>query len=258
MSNLPRTFVLTFLAAGLTITGCATKKHVRSKIQPLEIRLDKAEEKGKSLESAVADLEKTASRADERAKSADSAAGEASKAAQGAADRAGEAQNTASTAKSLAESSVQKSEQVERQLGALSSGIANLQMAEKLQLISRENVLFGVGSVSLSKVARDQLDALASKLPKEHSYAVELQGFADPSGQAARNLELSQKRAESVARYLSSRHSVPLYSLHVLGMGSEKQVMPAAQRRLARRVEVKLYSIGAVSRAASVAAADTR
>lgn len=252
MSNLPQTLTLTFLAAGLTITGCATKKHVRSKIQPLEVRVDKLEEKSKTLETALADSERTASRADERAQSADARVTEASATAKTAAERASQAENAAGVAKSLAESSFQKSQEVERKLSSIASP-AGAGLADNLQLVSKDNVLFAVGIVALSKDAREQLDSVAAKLPKAQPFALELQGFADPSGSSARNLELSRRRAESVARYLSVRHNIPLHRMHVLGMGSEKlpQSKSLAAKRLARRVEVRLY-------AADVATTGTR
>ncbi len=244
MSNLPHNLTLTFLAAGLTITGCATKKHVRTKIQPLEVRVEKLEEKSKTLETALADSERVASRADERAQSADGRVTEVSATAKTAAERAANAENTAGVAKSLAESSFQKSQDVERKLTTLGTAQASTVLADNLQLVSRDNVLFGVGAVLLSQSAREQLDTVAAKLPKAQRFALELQGFADPSGPAARNIELSQRRAEAVARYLNIRHSIPLHRMHVLGMGSEKlaQSKSVAAKRLARRVEVKLYA----------------
>jgi OmpA-OmpF porin, OOP family len=41
-------------------------------------------------------------------------------------------------------------------------------------------------------------------------YVIEVAGFADSSGDADKNLELSQRRADAVVQYSALTHSIPL------------------------------------------------
>src|SRR5262249_40044908 len=88
----------------------------------------------------------------------------------------------------------------------------------------------------------------------------ELTGFTDTSGSAAYNLQLSRRRAESVARYLV-RQNVPLKNISMIGMGEEQTpellaaevqaVDPNATnkdlRSPARRVRVRMYTPNSAS-----------
>jgi len=83
----------------------------------------------------------------------------------------------------------------------------------------------------------------------------ELFGFTDPAGTPAYNLELSRRRAESVARYLVHQ-GIPLRGVHLIGLGKEPvpsdllaevqaagpNPTDAKSRGLARRVLVRIYA----------------
>ena len=71
-------------------------------------------------------------------------------------------------------------------------------------------VLFPVNSDKLGAEQKAQLDELASKAPGAKNYTVEVKGFADPTGEFDKNLELSQRRAEAVVQYLAVKHNIPL------------------------------------------------
>ena len=67
-------------------------------------------------------------------------------------------------------------------------------------------------------------------------------------GNAGYNQELSQRRAMTVARYLSAEHEIPLRRIQMLGIGSEKPVADNKTREgrmQNRRVEVKVYTLPA-------------
>ncbi|MBM3740402.1 MAG: hypothetical protein FJW39_32000 [Acidobacteria bacterium] len=174
----------------LKCQGCVRSRNVRSKIQPLEVRIDKLEDKAKSLETTVAEVETVASRVDERSKATEGRVTEVSAAATKANDKAVEADNKAGVARSLAQSGFEKAQEVEKKVEALNQG--------DLRVSAKESVFFAVNSTVLSRAARDQLDVLGASIAKLKHYAIEVQGFADQSGRAARNLELSQRRAEAV------------------------------------------------------------
>jgi outer membrane protein OmpA-like peptidoglycan-associated protein len=87
------------------------------------------------------------------------------------------------------------------------------------------------------------LDQLATKVKDSKGYVLEIQGFTDKTGNDRHNLGLSQGRSESVVRYLSQQHQVPLFRMFVLGLGSSKEVEDNKTRKgraANRRVEITL------------------
>jgi peptidoglycan-associated lipoprotein len=59
--------------------------------------------------------------------------------------------------------------------------------------------------------------------------AITIEGFADPAGSVAYNLQLSRERAESVRDFLAAR-GVDAAQLKTVGYGKARQVKPGAQR----------------------------
>lgn len=58
---------------------------------------------------------------------------------------------------------------------------------------------------------------------------VTVEGFADPAGAAAYNLDLSRRRAQNVASYLEVEGGLFPETLRAVGYGEERQVVPGAQ-----------------------------
>jgi outer membrane protein OmpA-like peptidoglycan-associated protein len=224
-------------------SGCATKKHVRTSIEPLEKRIGQLESKATETEKSIAGLEQGVSRADERARGADARAGQAAQEAARANDRAvksGEQAESASKAAAGAMTAVdQRATELDSRFDARIRGLENYAVA------GEESVLFTFGRSDLNDEAKQTLDALAAKMQPLKRYVVEVQGFTDRSGSAEYNLELSRRRAQSVVRYMTVQHKIPLHRVQLLGVGSE---LPAADnktsegRKQNRRVEVKIYS----------------
>ena len=75
--------------------------------------------------------------------------------------------------------------------------------------------------------------------------AIEVEGFTDSTGPKQYNLELSQRRADSVVRYLTENDHVPLVRIHVIGLGEDE---PAADnqtldgRKQNRRVQIRIMA----------------
>lgn len=240
-------------------TGCATKKHVRQTVGPVEARVTQAEKRNAEQQAAIGELENSVSRADERAMDADRKATAAGEAAQSAGNRADQAQNSATQAQGRADSAHTLAESTRSRLAEMAENIDNY------KLVTEENILFGLNKYSLSKDAKEQLDQAVSQLQNSKNFVLEIQGFTDSTGSASTNLELSRRRADSVVRYLTVQHSVPLRKINVLGVGEDD---PTADnktregRRQARRVELRVFSLdlanqGGPTNAASGSAAAT-
>lgn len=106
------------------------------------------------------------------------------------------------------------------------------------------NVLFRVNSAVISPEDRRALDDLASKAMATKGYVIEIAGYADSTGNTARNRVLSQQRADAVVRYLQENHDIPLRRMITpFGYGELRPVAnnsTADGRRQNRRVEVKI------------------
>ncbi len=105
-------------------------------------------------------------------------------------------------------------------------------------------VIFNTSSSNLTPQALKQLDEIALKVAKLRGYRIEISGFADAGGSSQRGVLLSQQRAETVARYLTGNHEIPLLRiLPPTGYGEARAIDNKAldeKQRNKNRVEVKV------------------
>ena len=105
-------------------------------------------------------------------------------------------------------------------------------------------VNFRVGSAILNADAKSKLDAIATKALNAKGYVLEVTGYADSTGNTARNRALSQNRADNVIRYLVENHQIPLRRIVTpYGFGESNPVADNKTREGRaenRRVEVKV------------------
>jgi len=126
-------------------------------------------------------------------------------------------------------------EYVRRRLSALKVG-------EELVL----PVFFESGDSSLSATGKERVDLLVMALEGsalfDKAWWLELRGHTDERGDARRNLNISGARANSVKRYLQSKHSFPEERVVSRGFGSTKPAKEKAsseeEHQANRRVEI--------------------
>jgi OmpA-OmpF porin, OOP family len=218
----------------IAASGCASKGYVNKRIDPVGQRVGTLEtasaEQGEKLEAVRNDADRANERAlsaGERADGAANAAERANQEAQKADRRAGEAMNVAETA-------VNGLDSLEERVDGLN----------EYSLVSEASILFGFESSKLADEARKKLDEISEVLLLDSPYAVEVRGFTDKTGGSRYNLALSERRADTVVRYLMTTHNIPLHRIHKIGLGSDD---PAADnksregRKQNRRVEVRIY-----------------
>lgn len=121
---------------------------------------------------------------------------------------------------------------------------------------------FRTNSAVLSRDAKVQLDDLASKAMNAKGYVIEITGYTDASGGVQKNRVLSQRRADSVVRYLAENHRIPLRRIVTpFGYGEAQAVADNRTREgraQNRRVEVKiLVSRGLVQPAPTMTTPDS-
>jgi outer membrane protein OmpA-like peptidoglycan-associated protein len=226
--------------------GCATKKHVREAIAPVQNQVNQTQAQVGSLQKqtddqkqAIGDLDRQVATADEKATDAGRKAAEAAASAAQANSAAAAAAQQAQAANSLAQQTGTK----------LDTTIQNL---DNYKLISTAPIYFKFGKSVLAKDEQAKLDDAIQKLNGMKGFVVEVEGFADRTGNVAYNRDLSRKRADAVVHYLAVEHSIPLRSIRELGVGSD---FPDANnktredRKENRRVDVKIYMLDVTGQA---------
>lgn len=106
------------------------------------------------------------------------------------------------------------------------------------------NVNFASGSSKVSPDDQAKLKQLAQSATGIKGYIIEVKGYADSTGNAAMNTELSQDRAQAVINYLIQDGSIPIRHVVAPGAYGETNAVAsnesAAGRAENRRVEVKI------------------
>jgi len=106
-------------------------------------------------------------------------------------------------------------------------------------------VPFQFNDYRLSPSAQADLDKLVVDVQPDNRFFVAVEGFTDSTGSREYNQALSRRRADAVVEYLVAEHDIPIYRIHMIGLGEEKPLDLAhnrAARARNRRVEVKVFS----------------
>lgn len=220
------------LAAGLLTQGCATKKYVNQQVSPVDQRVtevaQKTDENGNAINTLGEKTDASVSRLDENIKTAERIAQDATRLAQGAGD-------TANTAYGATQENKTRLVGLEKRL----DGVYDY------ELKATESVSFGFDKSELTDESKAALSDFMAKIKGSPNFVIEVQGYTDKTGSAKYNLDLSEKRADAVVRYLATTYSVPLRSIHKLGVGSEDPVADNKTRdgrQQNRRVEVRVFA----------------
>ncbi len=240
-------FVGAFGALLLATSGCATKKHVREAIAPVQNQVNQTQTQVTSLQKqtddqkqAIGDLDRQVATADEKAVEAGRKAQEASDAAAKANSAAADAAQRADSANSAAQQAQQSATKVDQKLDT------SLQNLNNYKLVGTEQIHFGFNRSNLSKDEQAKLDDAVQKIGGMKNYVLEVEGYADRSGDKTYNRELSRKRADAVVHYLAVERNIPLRSIRELGVGSDfpdADNKTSAARKENRRVDIKIYTL---------------
>jgi outer membrane protein OmpA-like peptidoglycan-associated protein len=218
----------------VTFSGCATRKYVRNQVEALDPRLTELANAGREATERIDAVDRRAQQGITAAGAADQKATQAQAAAQAA-------QQAAQAADRKADTANQAVTQTNTRITSIESRISG--MGDNYTAGQPVSVTFRVNSSTLSDEARGTLDGVASNVGGMRSgFMIEIQGFTDDSGSEMYNINLSQRRAESVLRYLVSKN-VPLYRISIVGLGEANPVAPNNTRQgreQNRRVEVRV------------------
>jgi outer membrane protein OmpA-like peptidoglycan-associated protein len=227
---------------GIAATGCATKKYVRQQVDPVSGKLDqvatKSDQQGQTLDQTRKSLDETRS-TQEQDENKISAANERAVSAD---NHAGDAMNKANSADQRAAGADQKADQANRGLEDLRGVVNNL---DDYKQVASTTVNFKFNSDKLDPDAKMALDQMVGSQNHYKRFFVAVEGFTDRTGTAAYNDALSRRRADAVVEYLVGAHDLPIYRIHMVGLGEQKPVEDARTRAANaknRRVEVTLFS----------------
>ncbi len=213
------------IAVALLTAGCATKKYVHNQMDPLEARLSKLDERTSENATRITEVDQKSERGITEAKDQ----------AKDASDQAVEAGSSAKAANELANKGLTEAEMVRR----------DLENAHKFKPVQEQTILFAFNSAKLTDEAKQQLDALVKTIGSMERFLIAVQGYTDTVGSPEYNLQLSERRADAVTRYLTMTHGIPLIRIYKLGYGEDS---PAAEnttregREQNRRVEVRVLT----------------
>ena len=124
--------------------------------------------------------------------------------------------------------------------GSLGNGISVTRVGDYLVVNMPQDVLFAVDSATLRPDLTRDLQTVAASLLKYPNTSVEVIGHTDNTGAAAYNMDLSQRRAVSVASVLAS-NGVPSSRISSLGRGEDQPIasnLTEQGRAQNRRVEI--------------------
>jgi len=243
-----------FLATTCIVTGallaggCATKKYVQNTTAPIQAKVDQVGEQtnrnGQSIEDTRTTLTTNIKQVDDKAQSGISAAQERASTAD---QHALAADQHASDAMNKANQAAQSADTANSGLNSLRTVVANL---DDYKLQSSASVPFKFNQYKLSDDAKQDLDKLADEVKPDKRFFVAVEGYTDSTGTKQYNEELSKHRADAVVGYLVAKHDIPIYRIHMIGLGEEKPVDEGhnrAARAKNRRVEVKIFSADQVT-----------
>lgn len=235
----------TCIVTGVMLTtGCATKKYVRNTAAPIEAKVDQVGQQTTQNSQQIQDTKTQVGQVDEKAQNGISAANEKA----GTADQhASDAMNHANDAMTRATTADQKSDANSQSLNKLRDVVANI---DDYKLQTTVTVPFKFDKASLTPDTQQDLDKLAQDVQADKRFFIAVEGYTDTTGSKAYNETLSRKRADAVVEYLVAKHDIPIYRIHMIGLGEEKPVDDArsrAARAKNRRVEVKVFSADQVT-----------
>lgn len=238
------------VAGSLLAAGCATKKYVRNTTAPIQAKVDQVGTQTTQNTQQIEETKTNLKQVDDKAQSGINAAQErASAADQHAAtadQHAGEAMNQAKQASQAADAA-------SRDLNKLRDVVANI---DDYKMQTSATVPFAFDKYALTSSAKEDLDKLATGLSSDKRFVISVEGFTDSTGNRQYNDALSRKRADAVVTYLVAKHDIPIYRIHMIGLGEEKPVdegRDRAARAKNRRVEVKVFTADTDSGTATTA-----
>jgi OOP family OmpA-OmpF porin len=214
--------------------GCATKGYVRSTVEPVSTKVDQVEKtSNEKIAQTNQRVDQTNQKVDQNTKDISTV------------------KETADSADKRSTDAMNLGQQHTTEINELNNVVGNIDQYKKTD---QAVVLFGLNRHNLTDDAKAQLDKVANDVQGLQRYLITVQGYTDQTGSANYNDELSRRRAESVIRYLVGNHNIPVFRIHMVGLGERSLVNEGKtrdDRKQSRRVEVGVYVAPTLTKSSS-------
>jgi len=205
-------------AMALLMSGCATKEWVKDLVGKREAEIDQR------VGTRVGSVETRLGEESQRVTRVEGQIGETTQRLNGVEAQAGQASETAKAARVRAD-------EVDTRLTRLWSS------RNKRSLVETVHVQFAFDKAELSDAAQTALATIVKELKENPNLTVDLEGFTDQTGARDYNVTLSQRRVESVRRFLVEQ-GAELPRINSVGLGPVQGAKEEQAKQ--RRVSVKL------------------
>jgi len=200
----------------LLTTGCiATRKYVKNTTTPLDSRITKVDQK---VDQKTSQNAQDIRNLDDKT---EAGIAEARNSAEKANQAAGEADQHAQQARQVADKGVSEANKAQEMVNNF----------DNYHPEQRATILFDLNKATLTETDIQRLDQLVQTVGSLKHYVIQIQGYTDKTGPKGYNLELSQKRANAVIRYLTTNGNIPLVRIYSMGYGESDPAAPNATRK---------------------------
>lgn len=225
MSKASLSATIALAVGSLFIAGCATKNYVKQTISPVDKKIDQVDQNSQKRDSQqVSDINKTNQQVDEDEKKLSATT------------------EVARTADNESKSATAKANQNAKDLNDLRNVVANI---DDYKAAAGPTVVhFKINKDTLTEEEKAKLDQVATQVASMQRYFITVEGFTDQTGTKAYNDQLSRQRADQVISYLVGSHDIPVYRIHMVGLGEQKLIDEGKgkkAREQSRRVEITVY-----------------
>lgn len=208
--------------------GCVSKTYVRNQLTPI---IDKVNRLDDETADNTHEIRDTSARAAETLDRLNTTTAEAATVARDSEQRSAAAQQSADTA-------FQRATDVSRV-------ISNL---DNYKVVRDVSVHFSSNGTKLDDEATRTLDELGAQCSNAKNYILAVEGGTDSTGTQDSNYSLSERRAEAVVNYLATKYDIPVFKMHMVGLGEDKPIdsnETPTGRAHNRRADVQLFSVQA-------------
>jgi outer membrane protein OmpA-like peptidoglycan-associated protein len=234
MRHVSRTGVLLSATLLIVATGCATKGWVREEMSKQEAQV------GQRIGQVDERIGSEAQRVDKRVDTVEGRVSQEAQKTEGMGTRVGTLESSITStseaargARERADAAMAKAEGVDGRLTKLWNNRYNAKVVDTV------NVQFGFDRSELDDGAQTTLLGLAREMQANPGLTVELVGYTDMKGAREYNYTLSQRRVDSVRRFLVEK-GVQVGRIQAVGLGalSDRATPEAQKRRVAAKVMV--------------------
>jgi outer membrane protein OmpA-like peptidoglycan-associated protein len=220
------TLAALFLAtAGLT-SGCvATRKFVRNSVGTSSTEINaKMDAKDTELENGIKNNSGQISELSNASKEHEQEIASLDSGLKSTDQKAGQAMQTGQNAQNAAT-------QAANHVNTLDQKFQN---RNHYNVLSEDSIPFKFNSATLDKTHTGNLDQVAQQVKGNPDAILVLEGHTDATGDATYNVQLGERRLDSVIRYLVVQQSVPMNQIYKMSFGEDRPVSAEAKTSDAR------------------------